>query len=295
MTTTKQQKIRIGLFAIVTGALLALVLIVFAGLHFWKGKKTYAIVFDSSVIGLEDGADVTYNGVKVGSVDDVGIDKQDVRLVRVTISVDDDTPIRTDTTAYLSMGGITGVKTLDLRSTERHAPALAENAVIPVGLGTIDKLTKQAEDIADHADAVMKHVDHIAERADQIVDNVAQPMQEIMTTARSATASLAKAGADLDATIGENRAAIRGTLAQIQEAAKTTTALLDNQVGGLASSANDVISQLRDAIRDDNTQLRAAMVDIRQASRTFKELARDVRARPSRLLFGSPAPDRKLP
>lgn len=295
MTIDKQQKIRIGLFAIVTGALLALVLIVFAGLHFWKEHKTYQIVFESSVIGLDSGADVTYNGVKVGSVKEVGIDKADVRLVRVVIEVDDDTPIRTDTRAYLSMGGITGVKSLDLRSTEAHAPALAEHRVIPVGLGTLDKLTKQAEDMADQADSVMHHVDHIAQRADEIVDNVARPMQQIMTTAQAATTSLAKAGADLDATIAENRGAIRATLAQVQEAAKTTTALLDNQVGGLASNASDVIGQLRDAIRDDNTQLRAAMVDIRQASRTFKELARDVRAKPSRLFFGGAAPDRKLP
>jgi len=184
---------------------------------------------------------------------------------------------------------------LDLRSTEFRSPALAENAVIPVGLGTLDKLTKQAEDIADRADEVMKHVDHIATQADQIVGNVAQPLQEIMTTARSATASLARAGAGLDQTIAENRAAIRTTLAQVQQAAQTTTALLDNQIGGLASNASDVVGQLRDAIRDDNAQLRAAMVDIRAASRTFKELARDVRAKPSRLLFGGAPPDRKLP
>ena len=244
MSTTKEQKIRIGLFAIVTAALLALVLIEFVGLRFWKGHKTYQVVFQSSVIGLDGGADVSYNGVKVGTVKSVGIDKQDVRRVRVLIEVDDDTPIRTDTHAYLSMGGITGVKTLDLRSSEAHAPALAEDSVIPVGIGTLDKLTKQAEDIADHADAVMKHVDHIAERADEIVDNVARPMQEIMPTARSAPTGLAHAGAELDSTIAENR---------------------------------------------------AAMMDIRQASRTIKELAREVKARPSRLLFGSPAPERKLP
>ncbi|MDB4958955.1 MAG: hypothetical protein JWO36_6524, partial [Myxococcales bacterium] len=32
-----------------------------------------------------------------------------------------------------------------------------------------------------------------------------------------------------------------------------------------------------------------------QASRSFKELARDVKAKPSRLLFSSPEGDRKLP
>ncbi len=295
MTTSKEQKIRIGLFAIVSGALLGLVLVVFAGVHLFHHSKTYSIVFESSVYGLQDGADVTYNGVKVGSVDDVTIDRRDLRKVRVTIDVDHSTPITTNTKAYLQIAGITGLKTIDLRIDAATGEALAENSVIPVGLGTLDKLTKQAEDMADKAERVMDHVENISAKADQLVDNVATPLQQIMNTAKGATDHLAAASAKLDATIDENRVAIRSTLTEVQTAAKTTTALLQNQVGRLAENAGDVVSQLRDAIHDDNQQLRAAMVDIRQASRTFKELARDVKAKPSRLLFSSPAPDRKLP
>lgn len=295
MTTSKQQKIRIGLFAVVSGALLGLVLVVFAGVHLFHRNKTYAIVFESSVYGLQDGADVTYNGVKVGSVDEVTIDRHDLRKVRVSIDVDERTPITTNTKAYLQIAGITGLKTIDLRIDAATGEALAENAVIPVGLGTLDKLTKQAEDMADKAQRVMDHVENISAKADQLVDNVATPLQQIVDTAKGATDHLAAASAKLDATIDENRVAIRSTLSEVQTAAKSTTALLQNQVGRLAENAGDVVGQLRDAIHDDNQQLRAAMVDIRQASRTFKELAREVKAKPSRLLFSSPAPDRKLP
>ena len=295
MTTSKQQKIRIGLFAVVAGALLGLVLVVFAGVHLFHHDKSYVIVFQSSVEGLQDGADISYNGVKVGSVDEVTIDKHDFRKVRVMIDVDRDTPITTDTKAYLQIAGITGLKTLDLRSDTARAPALAENSVIPVGLGTLDKLTKQAEDMADKAERVMDHVEHISQQADEMVAGVAQPLQRIMKTANDAADHLAAASAKLDSTIDENRTAIKTTLTEVQTAAKTTTALLQNQVGRIADNAGDAIGALRDAIHDDNQQLRAAMVDIRQASRTFKELARDVRAKPSRLLFSDPAPDRKLP
>jgi hypothetical protein len=37
------------------------------------------------------------------------------------------------------------------------------------------------------------------------------------------------------------------------------------------------------------------MFDLRQASRSFKELARDVRQKPSRLLFSTTPSERKLP
>src|SRR6185369_2191508 len=56
MTTTKQQKVRIGLFTIVTGVLVAVVLVTFGGVHFWKTRHRYYTELDSSVYGLEKGA-----------------------------------------------------------------------------------------------------------------------------------------------------------------------------------------------------------------------------------------------
>jgi phospholipid/cholesterol/gamma-HCH transport system substrate-binding protein len=295
MTTTKQQKIRIGLFAVVAGALLGLVLVVFGGLHFWRDRATYTVMFDGSVYGLQSGADVYLNGVRVGSVKDVGIDRRDFRRVRVKIEVDGATPVRADTKAYLQLAGITGLKEIDLRGGTPDAPQLAQNAVIPVGESTLDKLEKQAKDMADQAGELMRGANHIVQNADRVIDQVATPLTEVATTARDASHSLAHATAALDGMIADNRGAVRATLADVQQAVQRTSDLIDNQISGLVGGAGDVITQLRDAVRNDNQQVRAAMMDLRQASRTFKELAREVRQKPSRLLFSSPQPDRKLP
>jgi phospholipid/cholesterol/gamma-HCH transport system substrate-binding protein len=280
MTTTKQQKIRIGLFAVISGALLGLVLVVFGGLHFWRSRHHYTVVFAESVYGLESGAEVYLNGVRVGSVDSVRIDPTDIRHVRVTLEVDDDTPVRADTRAYLQIAGITGLKVIDLRGGSPATPALVDGSTIPVGEGTLDKLEQQASTMADQASELMTRANHIVERADSAIDQLVGPLGTIST-------NLAHATAALDATIRENRTAVRTTLADISGAAR--------EVGELVPAAGDVITQLHDAIRNDNAQLHSAMVDIRQASRTFKDLAREVRQKPSRLLFSSPAPDRKLP
>lgn len=288
MTTTKQQKIRIGLFAVITGGLLGLVLVVFGGVHFWHDRSHYSIVFGDTVYGLEGGAEVYLNGVRVGSVDDVSIDRQDIRRVRVELEVDDDTPVRADTKAYLQIAGITGLKVIDLRGGSPAAAQLADGAIIPVGETTLDKLERQASDMADQAAELMTRANHIVKRADDVVDQLAGPLGDVST-------NLAHATQALDATIRENRAAVKTTLAEVSQAAHATSELIDGRVTGLVTSAGDVIGQLHDAIRNDNTQLRSAMIDLRQASRTFKELARDVRQKPSRLLFSKPEPDRRLP
>ena len=52
---------------------------------------------------------------------------------------------------------------------------------------------------------------------------------------------------------------------------------------------------MKQLITANEGPLRAAVFDLRQASRSFKELARDVREQPSRLLFSDAPGERKLP
>src|SRR5687767_3239857 len=112
----RSRKIRVGLFAAGALALTALVLIVFGGMRFWKEKDTYYIDVDDSVLGLESGAAVLHSGIRVGTVEDLGISKHDFRLVRVRIEVDEGTPIKADTEAQLKYVGVTGLKIVDLKA-----------------------------------------------------------------------------------------------------------------------------------------------------------------------------------
>jgi hypothetical protein len=81
----------------------------------------------------------------------------------------------------------------------------------------------------------------------------------------------------------------------VRETADTTRAIFQEQVTGLVGKATEVLGDVRNLVRGSEGQLRSAVFDLRQASRNFKEMSRDVRARPSRLLFSTPPSERKLP
>src|SRR5262249_2952509 len=147
--TSKAQSVRVGLFAAVTLALVAVVVIVFGGLRLWEKTDRYRIVFESSVIGLSPGAEVSLNGVKVGRVDGLGVAPSDLREVTIAIRVDRGTPIRTDTRAILMYAGITGLKVIDLRGGTSAAPPLPPGGQIAVGETLLDKLEARAEVIMD--------------------------------------------------------------------------------------------------------------------------------------------------
>ena len=276
MTTTKQQKVRIGLFAIAAGALLVLVLVVFAGLHFWQPRHRYYVEFDSTVYGLEKGADVFLNGIRVGKVGGIRLAPHDIRRVEVTLDIDENAPIRTDTTAVLQFAGITGLKVIDLRGGSLAAAKLPPGGRIPVGETMLDKLEDKGMAIVDESQQLMERANALVAKADAIVENLATAtdtanLGEIMTQTRITAAHLAQASVSLRGLIDENRAGLRASVAAIEETAKRAGELVDGN------------------------QVKAAVADLRQASRSFKELAREVRNRPSKLLFSKPEPDRKLP
>lgn len=276
MTTSKQQKVRIGLFAVAAGVLLVLVLVVFAGLHFWKDRSRYEIVFDHSVYGLDRGAEVYYNGIRVGTVGDISVHPDDIRLVRVVIEVESKTPIRTDTKAVIQFAGITGLKVIDLKGGSPDAPKLAAGGRIPEGETMLDRLEKQANTMLDQTAELMQRANQIVANADQVVQNltaITDPSQmgALIDQTKATARNLAAASASLQGLVDDNRAGLRASIASIELAAKRTAELVDNG------------------------QLKSAVADLRQASRSFKELARDVKQRPSRLFFSKPEPDRKLP
>ena len=287
----RAQNIRVGLFAAATLVLLGVVLVVFGGLRLWDDVDRYHVVFDTSVVGLGPGAQVYLNGIKVGTVDELAIVPEDIRKVSVRIKVKHGTPVHTDTRAVLQYAGITGLKTVDLRGGTSQSSALPPGAQIAAGAGMLDKLEAQAQTIADESTALLK-------RANQLTENlvaVTEGLGSLTVPAKTAATNLAEMTGSLKAMVDDNRVALRQSIVAIRQTADGASQLLEGQVAQLLTGAGDVVGELRRLLSSNEAPLRAAVFDLRQASRSFKELARDVRQKPSRLLFSGAPSERKLP
>ncbi|MBA3458291.1 MAG: MCE family protein [Deltaproteobacteria bacterium] len=301
--TTKAQKIRVGIFMMVALALLALVVIVFGGVRFWEKKSTYHIVFAGSVMGLEKGAQVHLNGMRVGRVDEIVAAPGDLRKVLVTIVVKNDVPIHTDTKAILAFAGITGLKVIDLRDGTLTAPLLPPGGLIDEGETILDKLEQQAKTIVDQSTQLMNTANQVVANLDTITDpKKFDGINEIIAHARTMSKNLSETSSTLQAMVTENRAVLKSSLANVDAATKSVdaatksaVAMMDVQIAGLIGKAGGFIDGLDTMVRGNDGQLRAAVADLRAASRNFKELSRDLKQKPSRILFSDSASERKLP
>ena len=116
-----------------------------------------------------------------------------------------------------------------------------------------------------------------------------------MASAKTTSANLADASAGLKEMIGENRVGLRHSLASIEQSVTSARELMDNQIVQLLTNANTLVTDMKGVVHDNQGAVKAAVADLRQASRSFKDVAREVRQKPSRLLYGASAGERKLP
>ncbi len=272
----RSRKLSAGLFAIIAAALAAFAILAFGARYMLRGGDAYYVEYVGTVYGLEDGANVYMAGVRVGSVDTIELAPGDPRRVRVRIVVERETPVRADTRAMLQLTGITGLKVIDLRDGSPEAPPLPPGSTIAAGETTLDKLERRAAELADQAIAM-------TERANRILENLAaatDPQGELLATARRAAADLGAAGAALREIAAESRAGIRRSI---------------DAVGHTARGVDRAVAELEELIGENSGTVRALLFDLRQASRSLKDFAREVRQRPSRLLYSGAPKERKLP
>jgi ABC-type transporter Mla subunit MlaD len=154
---SRSERIRLGVFLLVSLGVLLGSIGALSGSRLLERRDDYLIRFVSaSVTGLEVGADVRYQGVRVGRVEEIRIDGVDLQTVIVDLSLKPGTPIRVDTEAFLQFQGITGLKMIELRAGDPHSPVLAPGGEIRASATFVDELGQRAEGIADRLDRVLE-------------------------------------------------------------------------------------------------------------------------------------------
>lgn len=293
---TRARFVLIGLFTIL-GSLAGL------GFVLWLAKvqldRTYAqydILF-GTVSGLNQTAAVRYNGVDVGTVLTIALDRDDPALVRVRIEIFASTPVRTDTVATLASQGVTGVAFIALEGGSAEAERLqavspAEVPVIRSERSVVQDLLITGPDLLAEATALIAEVRSFAtpENRDAIAG--------ILVNLQEATGRI-----DALATRAE------GTLSRVDDALVAAEASLTSANGLMADDIPQLVGGLRTAVDSTSGAMEAvrglAQGDMSRLSgqvstliqdasgmiARFDALARQIGTDPGRFLLGNETPE----
>ena len=259
---------------VLIGSFVLIVVIGLFGFVLWLAKieidqqfDHYRVVFDEAVSGLSIGGDVRYNGIPVGTVTVIKIDRNDPGRVQVMLEVARDTPVKADTVAKLELQGITGVAFVQL-SGGTAAAGLAKPG--PAGgppllrseRSAIQAFFAGAPELINHAivlvDALTKLVNE---------DNRAA-FGHILANVDDLSTRLAKRGPELEQMLGD----LQQIAARSNELMGRLNSLIDSADATL-SVARGTLSTADDLMEGD---ARETLAELRTVSRRFAAFGEDL-------------------
>jgi phospholipid/cholesterol/gamma-HCH transport system substrate-binding protein len=312
---TKANYVLIGAFVLLAAGALALFTLWIAGNPFSRSYKDYDVIFSGPVNGLSEGGEVRFNGIKVGEVTTLRLDRVDPNRVIAHIRIEAQTPVRTDSVAQLNFQGITGVTFIQILAGDPATPLLdsvnGETPQIPSSRTLVDELFSGGQDLLSvSGDTIRKVNEALSE----------ENLLHLTSTLASLDAALAKIARD-DGIIDEATKAmanINTAAVALESAAKSfdqAAVSVTKDVSTLSADASNVMRKL-DPILDDartamdgvsetvttiNSEITpAASRAIRQVGNTasdlqivmtrLQQLLAQVEQDPSRFVYQQPPP-----
>ena len=158
---TKAHYALVGFFALALATAAGLFAIWLGQLQFSREWAVYDVVFDGPVRGLTESSEVRFNGIKVGDVVRLGLDKENPTNVIAQIRVAADTPLRTDSIAQLEPQGLTGLSYIQVSAGSPRTPLLNGSSTPPARIQSrpaqLDILFGGGEDVVrDTQDALAR-------------------------------------------------------------------------------------------------------------------------------------------
>lgn len=261
MRASVNRKIKLGIF-VLAGLLLFVAAIYLLGQqrHMFDSTFRISAVFQD-VSGLQTGNSVRFSGINVGTIDRIELIND--TSVKVDMIIDNDVKkfIRTDSKAMVGSDGLMGSKLIIISAGSPQAPHVKGNAVLastkPLGI-----------------DDIMKNLKTTTDNANAITGDLAVIFKKLKNG--EGTAGVLLSDKEFAENIKYSMADLHSTMANL----KTTSSHLGGQIAHVTGDISDLTSRVRrgqgalgTVLADTafSNNLRATMVNVREASVSFKE------------------------
>src|SRR5260370_112389 len=203
--------------------------------------------------------------IKIGSATEIRLDHNKHDQVRVTVEVDAQAPIKSDSVASLELTGITGIYYIEISGGTRDAPPLTkqEGQRYPV----IAAKPSRFASLVASAPEVLNRVIEVADRLSQILDEknrqaIAQTLANLQRVSEVAGHDLDKVDALLDdarATVADFRRTtmplVNGSLTDLQKALVSANTII-NDLAVTTKGLNIATSHLDALIQENRPRLK---------------------------------------
>jgi phospholipid/cholesterol/gamma-HCH transport system substrate-binding protein len=295
---TRAHHLMIGGFAIGIVVLIAAFAMWLSKAQFDAEWKDYEIVFDGSVSGLRKSADVLYNGVKVGEVREIDIDKKDPNKIITLVRVEAKTPVNKDSVATLESQGLTGLAAVLISGGTKDSLALTTKS--ERGRLLITSKRSVFQEIFADAPSLLRQGNELLAKVNALVDNNSENVGGVIANARVVSAQLIDIGKKVDrmsASIDELAVAAKDLVKTDAKKVMADASKAMEDARAAASEGRKALTELGQIFSENRPQIRQftknslpeaffLISDTRQLIATFDRFAQRLERSPNSLLFG---------
>jgi len=299
---TRAQRARLGLFLLISGSILIIVIAVVTGTKLFEKRDLYHVRYeDVSVSGLEKGAQVKYHGVRVGRVENIYIDPEQIETVIVTLALDHKTPIKADVKAVASSLSLTGIKIIEIIGGSSKAELLEPGSEIMAGESSMQMITGKAEAVSEKLELVLNNLANLTGGENQekligLIDNTSLVLYDVHLMLDDNRDNVANMIVNLETASEElldlaGSESLRRTLANLDT---TSTEIKTAELGKAIADLRVVLDQARSTFSHVDLTLIKGRHDLltsleilRESLDSFNEFSRLISEDPSLLLRGT--------
>ncbi|WP_296600490.1 MlaD family protein [Phenylobacterium sp.] len=311
----------VGLSTLILTVALVVFVVWLARLRINAEYDLYDIVFQGPVRGLNEGGEVHFNGIKVGEVTKIALDKFNPRNVIARVRVTEDVPIRVDSYATLEPQGITGLNYIQITAGTGTRPLLKE-ADKPrcerLGLGRdcipiVRSQRSAISDLLEGGGTVLTRTIEALDRVNRVLsDQNIKTFSASLSDAQAFTAELR----ERKAIIADAQSALQRIDTAADEIAKlsaSTRGVVDGDgkraIANLADAAEEakvtakdaraMIDRLQGPTADFATnglpQITGAVIQLQETAQSLERLINEVQSNPTGTLGKGKAEEVKVP
>jgi phospholipid/cholesterol/gamma-HCH transport system substrate-binding protein len=254
---------------------------------------TYQVVFHEPVDGVTTNSIVKYNGVEVGKVFMIELDKDDPSSIIVRINVNQGLPITSTTYATIKGQGITGMSfiNLGLEKNKKYTIVKPHNTepypVIPSKPSLLYSLSEQAQSVTGNIKDISSDIKQMLNESNLIHIN------KIVNNLDVLTAALAGQAGNIDKTMNQinevllnfntNAKSMNGAILELTELSKSLKKNSDSLDNVLDTFQNNTLRSVNTVLLPNLNQ---TVTNMNRTSSQVDELMRTINQNPTVLIRG---------
>jgi phospholipid/cholesterol/gamma-HCH transport system substrate-binding protein len=262
---TRREQAMVGLFVIVAAAVLVATVFGISG-AFGRTAKSFHAFFPFAG-GLEVGSTVRYaGGPKVGRVEKLRIDPQNPANIEITLAVQTDLPVKTDSHVRIMSMSPLGDNHLEIVPGSPQAALAKDGSMLPSDRYIdLNAITERINEIAPEAQQLLHTLN---DRATELKVTIARVNDLLNDENRS---NLSGTLAQTRQMISENRPAIKSTLGHLNTSSEKLGPLLDD-LRKTSAEANKTLDHVDGLIGENRADVRKAVLELRKSLTNVTDL-----------------------